>query len=544
MSGSPFHAGEQRVQERLGVREAIEPWARQVVRPYLPAQHRDFYAQLPFVVAAARDGTGRPWATLLAGRPGFVTSPDDRSLLIGAGPAAGDALAGAIVPGAQLGLLGIELDTRRRNRVNGTVAASGAAGLRFEVGQAFGNCPQYITERRWRAVAVDPAGVRTTRHQRLNARLRAWIESADTMFVASGYRGEEDGDPALGMDASHRGGPPGFVRVTGDRRLTFPDYAGNNHFNTIGNLVADPRIGLLFVDFERGSLLQLSGTATIDWEPPPAARRAGARRTIDVVVEAAVELDAVLPLRWGGRADMITTLRLKRRYRESDDVTSFEFVAADGSDLPPFEPGQHLPIELPVGGRSEPVRRSYSLSNGPDDGHYRISVKRHPHGLASRLLHDTLEAGALVAARPPAGDFVLRCGDRPVVLVSAGVGITPLLSMLGRRCPGQPVLFVHGARDGDHHPFASELRRLAEADPQVTLHTSYSRPGPQDVPGRDFDRVGRVDAELIAALLPDLDADFYLCGPVGFMASVSAGLVRRGATPDRIHTESFGPAAP
>ncbi len=138
---SPFHAGEQQVQERLGVRDEIEPWARKVVRGHLPDEHRRFYARLPFVVAAARDGRGRPWATLLVGEPGFVRSPDPRTLAIEARPAAGDALEGAFASGVDVGFLGICLATRRRNRVNGRVSAAGAEGFEVAVDQTFGNCP-------------------------------------------------------------------------------------------------------------------------------------------------------------------------------------------------------------------------------------------------------------------------------------------------------------------------------------------------------------------------------------------------------------------
>ncbi len=191
MNTSVFHVGEQQVQEKLGVRETIEPWGRRVVRGWLPDEHRAFYPQLPFVVAAARDDGGRPWVTLLAGPPGFVQSPDAHSLSFQTRPLPGDALEHALTPGAELGLLGIEPDTRRRNRVNGTLTEVGAKGMRFEVGQAFGNCPQYITERTWYEANVDEARAEASRHERHDASMREWITSADTMFSASGYRGDE-----------------------------------------------------------------------------------------------------------------------------------------------------------------------------------------------------------------------------------------------------------------------------------------------------------------------------------------------------------------
>ncbi len=321
---SPFHGGERQVQARLGVRD-VEAWARKVVRPYLPEEHRAFYAAQPFLVAAARDPRGRPWATLLTGPPGFVRSPDPRTLRIEARPLPGDALEGALAPGVDLGLLGIELATRRRNRVNGRIGAGGEA-LLLRVEQSFGNCPQYIHEREWRRVEGESAGA-PRRGTRLTPAQRAWIESADTFFIASGHRGEGE-SAAFGMDASHRGGDPGFVRVENDTRLVFPDYAGNNHFNTIGNLVLDPRAGLLFVDFAGGSLLQLSGRAAIAWDGADLERFAGARRVVRFEIDELVELPAALPLRWSQAGPGVRPLRVVEKLRESEDVTSFVLAGA------------------------------------------------------------------------------------------------------------------------------------------------------------------------------------------------------------------------
>jgi ferredoxin-NADP reductase len=219
------------------------------------------------------------------------------------------------------------------------------------------------------------------------------------------------------------------------------------------------------------------------------------------------------------------------------------FAARDGGPLADFEAGQHLPIELEPP-EAEPLRRTYSLSNGPGEERYRISVKREPEGAASRYLHDTVEVGAFVNARVPAGAFVLDHGERAVVLVSAGIGVTPMLSMLHvlvARGGARPVWFVHGARDGRHHALAEEARDLTARGSAVDLHVAYSRPGAEDREGRDYHSEGRVDGELLASLLPDLDAEFYLCGPLAFMAEVQTDLERRGVSPDRIHSESFGP---
>jgi ferredoxin-NADP reductase/predicted pyridoxine 5'-phosphate oxidase superfamily flavin-nucleotide-binding protein len=540
---SPFHEGEQRVQARLGVRDQIEPWARQVVRDYLPREHRNFHTSLPFLVAAARNREGRPWATLLTGPPGFVRSPNAHRLTIAAEPLPGDALEGALTTGAHLGLLGIGLESRRRNRVNGRIGSVNGDGIQFDVDQAFGNCPQYIHERTWKRVPLPARQPPARRGNRLSSAMREWIRTADTFFIASGHSGNDD-NPIYGMDASHRGGEPGFVKIESDTHLVFPDYAGNNHYNTIGNLVMDPRAGLLFVDFGRGSLLQLSGRTSIDWDSPAVARVPGARRLVNFMLEEVVELAEALPLRWSAGTEFVRTLRLVDKIRESADVASFLLEARDGGTLAEFEAGQHLPIQLEIPGHVAPVRRTYSLSNGPGEEHYRISVKRKRNGVASRHLHDNVEKGAFIDAYGPAGEFVLRKTDRSTVLISAGVGLTPMVSMLNalvrKQSPGH-VWFIHGARDSDHYPLSEEIRSLVAGNKNAHAHVVYSQPAPGDVPGIDFDSSGRVDGELVTRLITNLDADFYLCGPMGFMSDLQSGLTAGGVAEGRIHTETFGP---
>jgi len=544
-TASPFHPGEQRIQERLGVRAKIEPWARQVVRPYLPEAHREFYAQLPVIVLAARDAAGRPWATLLAEEPGFVSSPDPRTLHVAALPSRGDALADALKHGDDVGLLGIELHTRRRNRVNGRVADRGDGSFAFAVDQSFGNCPQYITERRWRRAEAGDGPTVPTRGSSLSGGQRELVERADTFFIATGFRGRGE-SPAFGMDASHRGGAAGFVQIRDARGLVFPDYAGNNHFNTLGNLLMDPRAGLLFVNFERGDLLQLTGRVRIDWDSPEIERIPGARRLVHFEIEELVYLEGALPLRWGAAGGSVRELRLIDKQSESADVTSFVLASRDGGPLPAFAAGQHLPIELRIPGQAAPVVRTYSLSGSPADPHYRISVKRAPQGIASRHLHEELAVGQFLAAAAPQGSFTLEeSSERAVFLVSAGVGLTPLVSMLHALVAAdtrRPIWFVHGARDGAHHPLRSEVQHLVASSPTAHLHVAYSRPGRYDVMGRDYHGPGRVDGALLEKLLPGLDADFYLCGPRGFMADIHAHLEARGVPTARIRSESFGPA--
>lgn len=542
VGGSPFHQGEQAVQEKLGVRD-IDDWARKAVRDHLPEQHRAFHTAQPFLVVAARDAKGRPWATLLDGPDGFVSSPDPHHLVIAAKPAQGDALEGAFEVGADVGILGIEFATRRRNRVNGRVSENSSGSIIFRVDQSFGNCPQYIREREWRRVDENSTGS-ATRGTHLTPSQRKWIEIADTFFIASGYRGEGE-SPTFGMDASHRGGDRGFVRVLDDTRIRFPDYAGNNHYNTMGNLTVDPRAGYLFVDFESGSLLQLTGRASIDWYSEELDDFPGARRLVTIDIEEITELPAAVGLRWQADAESVRSLRLIEKIPESEDVTSFVFEARDGGALAAFEPGQHLPIELSIQGNAEPARRTYSLSSAPTDENYRITVKREPKGLVSGHLHDNVEPGAIIESRRPAGDFMMTCNICPLVLVSAGVGVTPMLSMLravAAEDSNRPVWFIHGARDGQHHPLAEEVRNLVEDHPNMNVHFAYSRPRPEDEIGSDHDSVGRVDGTLLASLVENEEAHYFLCGPTSFMADIQADLEKLNVPLDQVHTESFGPA--
>ena len=536
---SPFHKGEKLVQERQGVGE-IERWARNAVRSYMPQQHRAFFEAQPFLVVSARDEKGRPWATLLEGEPGFVSSANPEYLEIKSRPAVGDALETSLTEDADVGILGIELATRRRNRVNGRIVRSAEGWLTFAVRQSFGNCPQYIRARdNW--FAQDTPDAQVTKGTELSSSQRRWIETSDTFFIASGYQGEGD-SPTYGMDVSHRGGERGFVEVLSSRKIRFPDYAGNNFYNTLGNLSLDPRAGFLFLDFTNGSMLQLTGRATIEWDTDDINRFPGAQQLVSLEIEEIVELGTALRLRWQEDAEASRSLRLVDRKRESADVISFVFEARDGGDLASFEAGQHLPIELDVVGTSDKLSRTYSLSGSPHDTRYRISVKREPDGLVSRSLHDRLEVGSIVESRKPAGEFQMTCADCPLVLVSAGIGITPLLSILHkvvREHGERPVWFVHGARDGDHHSFKGEVKGLAALNSNIHLCTVYSQPLEKDLPGEDFDVTGRIGAEHLTGLVNRADAHYYICGPAAFMAQVKSDLETAGVPENQIHYETF-----
>ena len=296
-AASPFHAGEQAVQARAGSRQRMEEVGRHVMRTAMPQQHRDFFPLLSFVAVAAVDGTGQPQASLLAGAgPGFVHALDGTHLRIDALPQAGDPLAPGLQPGAALGLLGIELQTRRRNRVNGTVVQRDEHGFTLQVQQSFGNCPKYIQRREALPDAAPGASMPAQRAARLDAAATALVGAADTFFIATHAAGDA---PNAGSDVSHRGGRPGFVRVQGGgSALVWPDFAGNRFFNTLGNIAAEPRTGLVFPDFANGDLLHVAGRAEIVWDGPELAATPGAERLLRLHVDAVTVRPAALPLRW------------------------------------------------------------------------------------------------------------------------------------------------------------------------------------------------------------------------------------------------------
>jgi ferredoxin-NADP reductase/MOSC domain-containing protein YiiM/ferredoxin len=231
--------------------------------------------------------------------------------------------------------------------------------------------------------------------------------------------------------------------------------------------------------------------------------------------------------------------------RESDSVVSIRLEGRDGTPLPAARPGQYLTLRIQPDDEHQSLLRNYSLSGPPGARYYRISVKREPGGAASGYLHTRLKVGDQVEIGAPRGTFILDPSRAPVLLISAGIGATPLLAMLHALADARSereVWWLHGARSSRDHSFAAEARALLASLPNVRTHVCYSRPVPNDIEGRDFDSNGHLSAALLADLDPPRGAEAYLCGPTPFMEDISAGLVAIGLDASRIHTEPFGPA--
>ena len=795
---SPFHRGEKEIQARLGIREKMEAAGRRMIHDSLPQQHREFFSKLPFLLVGTADEAGRPWASVLVGQPGFLDAIDPHTLRVKARVIYGDPLNKALVDGADIGALGLEFHTRRRNRVNGKIAHVEEGGFEIQVSQAFGNCPKYIQAREpVLGSRVDGIGENRTvlRREALSRDGAALIARSDTFFIASQF--SENGDWTHGVDVSHRGGKPGFVMVVHETSLLFPDYSGNCMFNTLGNLLVNPRSGLLFVDFLTGDTLQLTGEAEILWEPHHTQRFPGAKRVVAFRVEETIHIECALPLSWtfegyspvfddfevasnsspapeapgpmkllsvnlsppkeivhegktvttgifkkpvegrvrlcrlnldgDGQADLwghggafravyvysrenyeywmaelgrndfthgqfgenftvegmlddeicigdifrvgdalvevsqpripcyklaikmgiedfqnrflkegrvgfylrvleegevgagdsiellhrtskgltvrevsdllffdksnldgtekalsipalshgwkgsfedrlakkgsssgkgFHTFRVDRKVLESETICSFYLVSEDGASLHEFLPGQFLTFKLTIPGQSEPVIRTYSLSDSPNRDYYRVSIKREPAppgladvppGLSSNYFHDHVEVGTTLSVGPPRGKFHLeRDSERPVVLLSGGVGMTPMISMMNeliQRDPKRPVWFIHGVRNGGDHAMGEYVRRMGRENDSANIHIRYSDPSPDDAEGRDYDSTGRVDIALLKQVLPFDNHEFYLCGPPPFMKSLYCGLLSLGIAESSIHYEFFGPAS-
>ena len=231
--------------------------------------------------------------------------------------------------------------------------------------------------------------------------------------------------------------------------------------------------------------------------------------------------------------------------RESDSVISVDLADPDGAALPAALPGQFLTLRLNAVPGAPPLLRSYSLSGPPDAGSYRVSVKREPHGTGSQFVHARVHPGDQLDAAAPRGTFVLQPGETPVLLISAGVGATPVLAMLyalAASGSARDIWWLHGARSRAEEPFAAESRSLLASLARGHRHVCYSRPGPGDVQGRDYQTPGRLSASVLAALELPRDADAYICGPAAFMTDISAALADLGIDRTRVHTEIFGAA--
>jgi ferredoxin-NADP reductase/predicted pyridoxine 5'-phosphate oxidase superfamily flavin-nucleotide-binding protein len=575
---SPFHGGEQKIQTRVGKREAMENFGQRAIRSYMPDQHREFYQQLPFIVAGSVDEQGWPWASVLSGQPGFINSPDPTTLTISASAIMGDPIAPQLEKeGSALGLLGIEMQARRRNRVNGRVKKTSSTDFSINVDQSFGNCPQYIQSRSIKFnndSTLPTINKSIEKFTELSHESSETIRLADTFFVSS-YVQTTDKPNIQGVDISHRGGRPGFVKVDGNT-LTIPDYSGNNFYNTLGNFLVNPKAGLIFIDFSTGNLLMLTGSIELLWEDSPEVMAyRGAERAWRFTLKNGVTLKNALPFRasfneysphsliagdWKqANATMAaeatreswSTYTVKRIEDESSVIRSFYLVPNNGNSLASLKAGQFLTVRLTPPDSKDPIIRTYTVSSAPDSAYYRISVKREARGYFSKVLHDTLHVGDEIEAKAPTGDFYIDAKEkRPAVLIAAGVGITPMVAMTShilnennRTRYLRPLTILHSSQTTQRIAFKEIFTHAEEeSSGKIRYYSFITRPNEQEKMKVNFDGSDHITAHTLRRLLVLDNYDFYLCGPPAFMQAIYNEIISLGVRDSRIFTESFGPA--
>jgi predicted pyridoxine 5'-phosphate oxidase superfamily flavin-nucleotide-binding protein len=292
---SPFHEGELLVQQRVGEVSEAQQNGR-ILADTIPKGASKFIEQQPMVILGSVDAQHNVWASVLFGHPGFIKSVNPQTIELDLTQAilhAHDPLWTNINHDNRIGILIIELVSRRRLRINGTIAQTTSERLRLHVLESYPNCPKYIQRRRLALNLREvPNQLSEPRFGQALSEQQGWIESADTLFVATAH-------PTGGVDASHRGGNPGFIRMLDHRTLRIPDYIGNSMFNTLGNLVVNPQAGLVFLDCDRSRTLQLVGRTTIQWNlDDPAHPTGGTHRYWDFKVERWLETDLLQPLQW------------------------------------------------------------------------------------------------------------------------------------------------------------------------------------------------------------------------------------------------------
>ncbi|MEO5574418.1 MAG: pyridoxamine 5'-phosphate oxidase family protein [Gammaproteobacteria bacterium] len=284
-----YHSGELEVQARAGVQRQADR-VGQIIGSTIPSAAQEFLRRQPFVVLSSVGAQGQVWVSVLTGKPGFTRAIDEQTVKIDSLPFDHDPLRENLQANPNIGILAIQFVTRRRMRVNGQGRLHDN-GIMIYAEQVYSNCPKYIQAREWELTEAVPTAVVVPRSDTLNAAQQTWIQQADTFFIGSFH-------PQGGADASHRGGNPGFVKIVDKKTLLWPDYIGNNMFNTLGNISVYPQAGLLFVDFDKGTTLQLTGKAKVIWDKQHAAKFPGAQRLVEFTVDQIIEVTSALPISW------------------------------------------------------------------------------------------------------------------------------------------------------------------------------------------------------------------------------------------------------
>ncbi|TQV88171.1 pyridoxamine 5'-phosphate oxidase family protein [Aliikangiella coralliicola] len=555
---TPFHSGELKVQQRAKEASIAQRNGTAISHLIIPGAI-PFIAQQNMLVVTSVDHRKKVWVSILIGDAGFVSAPDPESIVIDTTKLLtqqSDIFWRNIKVNAQIGLLAIELSTRRRLRVNGTISQLNQTRFKINVEQAFPNCPKYIQRR-----SLDISSPKSsadlppvlTGHYLTNKHIEL-IQNADSFFVGSANTSFSNSDnkkversqnqiELLSCDASHRGGFPGFVEVIDGKTLRIPDYRGNSMFNTLGNIENFPFASIVFIDFENLKILQLSGRAKILWDQhDPTDKTAGTRRFWTLAVDDWQETTLPDAVNWKlldysphnpretkNTQQTIRRLELKveKIEQKSKRVKLFRLVSQKGELLPAFEPGAHLPIEINLS-TGEKVKRHYSLlSSSHDNRFYEIAVQLEAQGRGgSMFIHQQITVGSTITSGQPQNNFPLSPISGHTILIAGGIGITPILSMLRKLSEEKRSFEIHyAARNPSEFIFFKTINSLA-GDKASFYHSSG--PSPKRLP-----------LQKIMESAPG-HSHLFICGPARMINSARTLTEGLNWSHSRLHFESFG----
>jgi len=540
---NPYHDGELAVQQRVN-ESGMARMNGAAVDETIPAGALRFIEQQAMVVIGSVDARGQVWASVLFGQPGFVRAIDNRTVELNLSQphsAKDDPLWENLPRNPDVGLLVIELGSRRRLRINGQAKKVSAQRYLIDVERAYPNCPKYI-QRRILKIHVEEKQRETTtvtQGTELNAAQKQLIAGADTLFVASAH-------PEHGLDASHRGGHPGFVKIINNRQLRIPDFAGNSMFNTLGNFVSYPHAGLVFIDFERNCLLQLTGVPEILWElDDPQQETGGTKRFWQFELSAWQEKPLALNLSWEfmdaspfipelqqtSEDKHTLSLQVERIQQENDRVKSFRLRAADGGMLPEFQSGAHLQVTVTLPDGSESQRHYSLLSHPSDRSWFEIGVLKEAEGRGgSRYMHEQVKEGDVLEFRAPKNEFPMATHAEHSILIAGGIGITPIHSMMHTLATeGKSFELHYSAHTHARLAFRNRIEKIAGDKARF-----YATREP-DGQGNSQ----RVDLKQLLAT-PKPGVHVYICGPRGMINTAREIAADNGWHASQIHFESFG----
>ncbi|WP_185964594.1 pyridoxamine 5'-phosphate oxidase family protein [Aliikangiella marina] len=549
---SPFHKGEKIVQSKAGEVESGNRNGTVISNQIIPGAI-PFIAQQSMIVVSHIDPTGNVWASVLFGKPGFIKAINrslielDSSIIVSH---TDDSFWGNIDINPTIGLLIIELSTRRRLRINGKIEKIDNYRYQIMVEQTYPNCPKYIQRRN---LSLDTDNNRSLLPKvesgnQLKPDQAQLIANADSFFVASACQLLESNASATDFsspftaDASHRGGFPGFVEVKGNR-LRIPDYPGNSMFNTLGNIEMYPHAGLVFIDFDNSKLIQVSGSAKILWDEEDLTNQSdGTQRFWELYIERWQETPIPASISWqffdysphnprSNKAESnnteTLTLQVSKVVEETKAIKTFTLVSNDHGILPAIEAGSHLPIVLTLPSGKQ-IERHYSIISSSDENRfYKIAVQKQSRSRGgSEFIHNQLVAGSLLSAKAPKNAFPLGNHSGCTLLVAGGIGITPILSMIQTlKSRNRPFEVHYVAKTQQDMAFYEKVKKIAQGRAYFYFSKEPSSP--------------KLD---VVALMKSAteNTHLYVCGPTKLINAIRDTGNILDWNPEKIHFESFG----